>query len=247
MALHRKKDALLSLKPDIAVVCECAKPEILAERGAADWIESEPVWIGNNPNKGLGVFAFNGFTARLHEPFFPTLQNIAPVHISGPVAFNLLAAWAQNLSGGVTRKHQLGPLRRSFTKYSDFFAADRVVVAGDLNNNAIWDRPGWRVNHMTKVAILEKMGLRSVYHERTGDPQGEERTPTHYWRDRKKDGPTYHIDYIFLPEAWLGAVTDFRVGTFEDWCGNGLSDHVPLVVDIDRDAVAEIEQRLEQS
>jgi len=194
MALHRKKDALLALKPDIAVVCECAQPDILADRATADWIESDPVWIGDNPNKGLGIFTFNDFSARLHQPFFPTLRHIAPVEISGPVELNLLAAWALNLSGGVSRKHQLGPLRRSFTKYRGFLAAERVVVAGDLNNNAIWDRPGWRINHMTKVAILEKLGLRSAYHEWTGDPQGGETMPTHYWRDRKKERRS-HLSY----------------------------------------------------
>ena len=43
---------------------------------------------------------------------------------------------------------------------------------------------------------------------------------TLYWRDRKKDGPTYHIDYIFLPTQWLGRVRDLSVGTYEDWCGS---------------------------
>jgi hypothetical protein len=56
--------------------------------------------------------------------------------------------------------------------------------------------------------------------------------PTLYWRDRKKDCPTYHIDYICLPAPWLGRVRELAVGTYEDWCGSGLSDHVPMVVDV---------------
>ena len=233
MALHRKIDALLRLRPDIAVISECAMPERLRANGADRWLEGEPVWVGENPHKGLAVLTFNGYSARLYQPHHRTLRHIAPVHIAGPVSFNLLAVWAQNASGGVTRKHQLGPLRRALAKYTPDFLADPSVVAGDLNNNAIWDKPGWRANHMAKVAIMEKLGLVSAYHARTGELNGEETEPTHYWRDRKKDGPTYHIDYIFLPEAWLGAVSDFQVGTFEDWCGSGLSDHVPLVLDVE--------------
>jgi hypothetical protein len=42
--------------------------------------------------------------------------------------------------------------------------------------------------------------------------------------------PTYHIDYEFLPSAWLANVTHFEVGRFADRCGNGLSDHVPIVL-----------------
>ena len=62
---------------------------------------------------------------------------------------------------------------------------------------------------MAKVEILRKMDLVSVYHERTGERQGEETIPTIYWRDRKCDGPTYYIGYIFLPRSWLPAVSDF--------------------------------------
>ncbi len=233
MALHRKIDALLALKPDVAIVCECASPEILADRGSVSWMEAEPVWMGRNPNKGLGVFSFNGYSARLNDDFHPTLRYVAPVRIDGPARFNLLAVWAQNASGGVTRKHQSGPLRRALTKYKAFLEDAPTVIAGDLNSNAIWDKPGWRINHMTKVSILEERGLHSAYHRIRGERHGEETVPTHYWRDRRKDGPTYHLDYVFMPEAWFEVVSGFSVGSFEDWCGSGLSDHVPLVLDVE--------------
>jgi exodeoxyribonuclease-3 len=233
MALHRKCDALLALRPDIAVVCECAEPGRLRARGRADWMEgSEPVWIGRNPNKGLAVFAFNGYTASLADAYYPTLRYIAPVRISGPTEVNVLAVWAQNASAGITRKHQSGPLRRALTKYKSFLMERPAIVAGDLNSNVIWDRPGWRINHMTKVTMLQRLGLVSAYHTIRGELPGKEITPTHYWRDRTKDGPTYHIDYVCVPDRWIDKVTDLALGTFEDWCGSGLSDHVPIVVDI---------------
>ena len=107
-------------------------------------------------------------------------------------------------------------------------------VAGDLNSNTIWDKPGWRINHSTKVRILEEsFGLVSAYHAIRGEAHGAESEPTLYWRDRTKDGPTYHIDYIFVPSLWIGKVRELSIGTFETWCGSGLSDHVPVVVDVD--------------
>jgi exodeoxyribonuclease-3 len=63
------------------------------------------------------------------------------------------------------------------------------------------------------------------------EEHGRETVPTHYWHDRREDGPTYHIDF-FLPREWLAYVTHFEVGRFVDWCGNGLSDHVPIVVEV---------------
>jgi len=232
MALHRKLDALRLLKPDIAVISECASPERLHALGALDGISGDPIWIGDNPTKGLAVLAFNGYRLSLAREFYPTLRHLAPVHVTAPVTCNLLAVWAQNVSGGNVRKRQAGPLRRGLAKYRSFLAEAPAIVAGDLNNNVIWHKPGYRINHGLSVAILESYGLVSAYHERMAERQGEESIPTLYWRDRKKDGPTYHIDYVFLPRAWLDRIRGFSVGTFEEWCGSGLSDHVPVVVDV---------------
>jgi exodeoxyribonuclease-3 len=154
------------------------------------------------------------------------------VHICGPVECNLLAVWAQNASAGINRKHQLGPLRRALSKYKGFLTERASIVAGDFNNNVFWHRPGWRINHANAVASLAKLGLVSAYHELHGETQGGESLPTLYWRDRKKDGPCYHIDYIFLQALMLGQVSELAVGSYDDWCGSGLSDHVPIVLDL---------------
>jgi exodeoxyribonuclease III len=234
MALDRKIDGLLELEPDIAIISECAEPGRLRGRSKSPWIESEPVWIGRNPHKGLAVFAFNGYAAHLAPSYHPALRYIAPVHVEGPTHCNLLAVWAQNASAGGIRKRQLGPLRRAMSRYRDFLRERPAVIAGDLNSNTIWDKPGWRINHSTKVKILEEeFGLQSVYHAIRGEAHGEESEPTLYWRDRTKHGPTYHIDYVFLPSGWIGKVRHLSVGTFERWCGPGLSDHVPVMVDVD--------------
>jgi exonuclease III len=94
-------------------------------------------------------------------------------------------------------------------------------------------RPGWRLNHGNAVTALAKLGLVSAYHELRGEPQGSESVPTLYWRDRQKDGPRYHIDYVFLPSHMLVRVSELAIGTYEEWCGSGLSDHVPIVLDVD--------------
>jgi exodeoxyribonuclease-3 len=233
MALNRKFGALLDTKPDIAIVSECAHPRRWRAPARPEWLAHVPVWIGRNPDKGLAVFAFNGYSARLSKPFYRTLQYIAPVHIAGPVECNMLAVWAQNAARAAPRKNQPGPLQTALVRYKRFLGDRSSVVAGDLNSNAIWDKPGWRINHSATVKMLGGLGLVSAYHAVRGEPQGRETAPTLYWRDRTKDGPKYHIDYVFLPGRWIDRVRDLRVGTFEDWCGSGLSDHVPIIVDID--------------
>lgn len=234
MALHRKLAALRALEPDIAVLPECASPARLAERLDGGVLDCTSVWIGANRDKGLAVLAFNGYRARLADELYrKSLRFIAPVRIEGPLRFNLLAVWAQNFSDGIRRKRQPGPLRLALTRdYRAFLGEGPAVVAGDFNNNIFWDRPGYLINHAHTVTLLERYGLVSAYHHARGEAQGAEREPTHYWRDRRKDGPTYHIDYIFLPRAWAADIREMSVGGFEAWCGAGLSDHVPIVVEV---------------
>ena len=83
---RRSVEGVLALKPDIAVISECAEPARLRARGADRWLESEPVWIGRNPHKGLAVFAFNGHGARLCETYHPSLRYVAPVHVTAPTS-----------------------------------------------------------------------------------------------------------------------------------------------------------------
>src|SRR5262245_22011830 len=182
MALHRKLAALLALKPDIAVLPECAAPERLAERQGASMLGCEPVWIGANRDKGLAVFAFNDYRARLAEDLYrQSLRFIAPVRIEGPISFNLLAVWAPNFSDGIRRKRQPGPLRLALTRdYRTFLGDGPAIVAGDFNNNIFWDRPGYLINHAHTVTLLETYGLVSAYHHARGEAQGAETEPTLY-------------------------------------------------------------------
>jgi hypothetical protein len=217
----------------VAVIQECAEPEILRSKMGLFAADADPVWIGSNPHKGLAVFAFNGCRARLDETYDPSLRFIAPVRIEGPERFDLLAVWAQNANDGILRKAIAGPLADGIVRYHDLIAGRRAFVVGDFNNSVFWDKPGWAMNHALAVAALAERGLVSAYHAVRGECQGAEVTPTHYWRDRTKDGPTYHIDYIFVPRDGVADIREMTVGDFESWCGNKLSDHVPLTVEID--------------
>ena len=238
MALHRKFDALLALAPDIAVISECAEPDRLRTSLKDQPLDGDVVWVGASPTKGLAVLTFNGYSATMAAGHDPTLQYVVPVRVVGPtngdalMAFELIAVWAQNASAGIRRKNQPGPFRVALDRYHDILSSGRAVVAGDLNNNVIWDKPGWPLNQADAVAILERHDMVSAYHRATDEPQGDETTPTLYWRDRIKDGPTYHIDYVFVPNQWVPAIREFTVGSYEDWCGSGLSNHVPLVIDV---------------
>ncbi|GLQ34448.1 endonuclease/exonuclease/phosphatase family protein [Amylibacter marinus] len=235
MALHRKWDALCALAPDVAVISECAAPEILAQKSDIPLTPQTVLWMGKNRHKGLGIFSFNGYTLAPFENFGANLHYILPAHITTPQGrgINVMGVWAQNASAGITRKRQWGPLRCALRRYHTAFSGQAALLAGDFNNNTFWDKRGWRSNHMTMVNIAREMGLFSTYHHSYSEDHGAESIPTHFWRDRTKDGPTYHIDYIFATMQMIQNQRAFEIGNFENWVGNKLSDHVPLVFDYD--------------
>ncbi len=224
MGLGRKLPALAALRPDIAILSEVACPDRLRLQ-VPEFSELPIVWVGDNPNKGLAVVSFAGDELALDSSYRNTNQYIAPIHVNGSRSFRLLAVWDHN-----DRKEGLnwrpGPLLRALADSSAFCEHDDLVVAGDFNNNPQWDKPNGP-NNMTRISQeLMKRGLVSLYHNCNGLSFGAEAQGT-YWqyRDRMK---AYHIDYIFVPIAWLKNMVSFDIGSFDNWCVPGLSDHAPL-------------------
>ncbi len=236
MALHRKIDSLLSLRPDVAIIPEAAAPERLVGRAAA-LTDASLVWIGKNSNKGLLIAGFGPTVLDMSPHRYDSrLHWMAPVAVNGIPGFgqplHLLGVWAQNANEDNRRKGNPGFLQDALKRYRKFLRAAPAIVAGDFNNHVIWDRPGWRMNHANEIRALSHLGLVSAYHVSRGVRAGEEPEPTLYWRDRSRDGPTYHIDYMFIEDDWARQPFDLTVGRYEDWVGTGLSDHVPLVLEI---------------
>lgn len=217
MALHRKMDALLSLHPDIAIIPECA--------AQADSPEGCSVWVGSIRFKGLAVLSFGDYRVALDESYDPSIQWAAPVRVTGPNDFFLLAIWGQRPYGqGV---------QTAIETYRSQLSAGPSVVAGDFNQNSAWDARNRPRNHTNTVEMLGELGLISAYHHYFRRPQGRERHYTHYWRGQPESEPGFHIDYCFLPEGWLEGPTKVKVGTYAKWIASGLSDHVPLVVEVE--------------
>lgn len=235
MALHRKMMALASLAADIAVVPECADPQ---QGEPHDPSRTRVVWVGENPKKGLGVFASDGFELSLHSSYSSSHRIFAPIEVRGRHRFNLLAVWSFNDRKLQKIKGQPGAILRALEAYDEFCREAPLIVAGDFNNNVGWDRPRGTNNHSAAVESLALHGLVSAYHATRNVVFGEELEPTHYWRERKKDRPCYHIDYIFLPKRWMPSLREISLGSFEEWCGNGLSDHVPLIADFEAEQEA---------
>jgi exodeoxyribonuclease-3 len=227
MGLHRKLGALAALRPDIAVLSEVACPDILRSK-MPELAHVPMVWVGDNAKKGLGVLSFSGDALILDGSYRDANRFVAPVHVNGRSQFRLLAVWDHNdRKGGLNRRP--GPLLRALRDSADFCRYDNLVLAGDFNNHPRWDRPGGPNNMSEITKQLVERNLTSLYHHQSGEAFGAESRSTYwYWRRQDK---CYHIDYVFVSKAMLRRLIEFGIGSFEDWCLAGRSDHAPLIAE----------------
>jgi endonuclease/exonuclease/phosphatase (EEP) superfamily protein YafD len=233
MALHQKWDYLLALQPDIAIVPESARPNVLANRLGSRWAAaSGSQWVGMYEHKGLGVYSFGEWHLGGPLEGLDQLQWVMAVPVQGPVSFMLLAVWAMNHRArssppGIKpgRQVQLALESDALRSY-----VGPLVVAGDFNDNVRWKPRGHGDSMANCVTALEARRLRSCYHERFGVNQGEEEHPTMLWSGAGESLSGYHIDYVWASSECR--IEEMRVGNGTEWNGEKISDHFPLEVDL---------------
>jgi exonuclease III len=225
-AFRKKFDTLLSYDAELYIIQECENPAETKHKKYSEWAENF-LWIGDNKNKGLGVFA-NG-NLKLKKLDWPNtfkghkVKHFLPCSVNEK--FDLLAVWThQNNSPNFGYIGQLWKYLQ--TNKNNL---NNTIIAGDFNSNTIWDEWDRWWNHSDVVKELEDLGIKSLYHNFTGEQQGKESQPTFYLH-RKKEKP-YHIDYVFGAKEYLTGLKKVEIGQPEKWLP--LSDHAPIICEFD--------------
>ncbi len=230
-AFRRKFAALAHFDADILVIQECEDPAIM-RRGAIaadyrDFAGDSYLWVGENKNKGLGIFANNGHVLRKLRWRDRGLELFLPCQIQGQIEgpnerrLNLLAVWTKDAAKPAER--YIGQLWQYLQHHKRKLSKTETVICGDFNSHVQWDHLHNHANHSDVVRQLERIGLHSLYHAAMGEPQGGESRPTFYLT--KNQRKPYHIDYAFAPSDAIGAAR-VSVGQPADWLP--LSDHMPI-------------------
>lgn len=218
-ALRKKFQHIADLNADIYIIQECEDPKKANHSEYSQWANNH-IWIGDNKNKGIGIFAreditlekldwSNEFRDHSVKYFLPCLVNND---------FQILGVWThKNNSPNFGYMGQFWKyLKTNLSKF------DKIIIAGDFNSNAIWDEWDRWWNHSDVVEILKDENIQSVYHDFKNEQQGKETIPT-FFMQRKREKP-YHIDYFFTSSNF--ETKSLEIGKYENWIES--SDHVPI-------------------
>ncbi|HEX7157708.1 MAG TPA: endonuclease/exonuclease/phosphatase family protein [Edaphobacter sp.] len=219
---EQKAERIFARSPDIAVIQECSKRSTEMLLFGDGYLAH---WRGDNPNKGLGVFYRREWDVRPRQRSDSKSAEakwIVPFDVHGPESFTLIAVWACAIDGNYHAGY-VGQIHKALKHHPEWFSTGPVVMAGDFNSNAVWDRKRGAENHSSMVEALGRHGLVSAYHCSLSQEHGAEQHPTfHLYRHADKP---YHLDYIFVPLSWQNRLS-VEVGSHADWAR--LSDHYPL-------------------
>lgn len=218
-AFHRKAHVVEGFDADIAV---------LSEVGAdfRDHLQDSTsgVWIGREGGRGVAVVGFGGWQIELGRPPVKERLFLPAVATRGDTTLQIVGVCVQRDGDYV------GPTKRALATLSDFIADATTIIAGDFNQTVRLD-PGRGPARQFREVLdqLSALGMRSAWHSLHGQEFGAEIAATHYWRWQKQN--PFHIDYAFARESMR--VSSATLGTYEDYTDTRISDHVPLLIDIE--------------
>ena len=220
--LHDKLHDLAELAPDIAVLAECACPEVFLRRiRPGDLAARDLLWDGTHPSRGLLVATFGSWRARLSPSHRPRSASTLPVQLSGPASLSLVAVWARPPKPDVGYRSGPEPLREGLLRLLPALTGGPAIVAGDFNR-ALARPTGLR-------ALLDDAGLVSAYHHVRGVRPGEEAEATFY---RLRRYPSrHHLDHVLVDRTLAAGIRAVEIHTGARW--SAWSDHAPLVVELE--------------
>ena len=125
------------------------------------------------------------------------------------------------VSSGVGYIYQLWEYLKANEKTLDW---ENLVIIGDWNSNAQWDKKRKVGNHSDVCNFLNSKGLVSSYHSEGKISQGEETDNTFFMHRNLNKG--YHIDYLFAASKFLSHSEKMNIGDLNKWLQ--YSDHLPI-------------------
>jgi exonuclease III len=183
---------------------------------------------------GVGMFS-NKFEFKILPEHNKKFRYIVPYKIySNSCEFILFSIWTKDKDENKDKIKYTEHIWKAinFDGYKNYLH-DSVILVGDFNSDNNLDKTyiSNRVHsHNDIVGKLREYNIESVYHKYYNCINGNEKDPTLLWKmDMNNKFP---IDYFFVSDDFK--IRDVNVGSLKEWEENKLSDHCPLIVELDK-------------
>ena len=208
---------------DLCIIQECEDPSSSPITEYKNWA-GKHLWVGENRNKGIGVFTRHGHTTELCDLSTGGNKLFLPFKLNNSV--NFLAVWTK----GSTKKLDgyIAQLWSYLQLNIQHLEAKKSIIIGDFNSNAEWDAKRPERNHSAVVNLLNNLGMKSLYHLDKDEPHGKENEPTFFMHRNISKG--YHIDYCFASSQIITNPHSLRLEKPSEWLDK--SDHVPMLIQL---------------
>ena len=213
-----KIEHILGMEADLFILPECSSREHVSIPAGYDM-----AWCGDDdlPEKGLGVVWKRHLSVHIVQEY-RKIKHFMPLMVDGAgLQKFVLASWPTVWKENKTYPQLLLEALKEYSFYLDRFPS---IVVGDFN--CYVGQSGVKKSTGTfedSIVLMEKHGLRSMYHELTGESFGKESTATFYWHFNQEK-PLF-LDYAF---SSLKPKT-FVIGEWE----REISDHRPLIIELE--------------
>jgi exonuclease III len=204
---------------DVLIVQECENPNTSKDSEYKKWATNFK-WVGDLEYKGLGLFLPENINAEIIGINPHSNKHFITVQL--PNGMQILAVWAHAGSKrSVGYIYQLWEYLKANEKTLDW---ENLVIIGDWNSNAQWDKKRKVGNHSDVCNFLNSKGLVSSYHSDDKISQGSELDHTFFMHRNLNKG--YHIDYLFAAPKFLSHSQKMKIGDRIQWLK--YSDHLPI-------------------
>lgn len=224
---RNKAKYIAPLRPDVLAVQEVEPLDRVQEFAGSE----QPTFrdrLSNPrfPRRSIGVFSYTGTTLQAADLVDPVYEFRRYRATHGGLAFQVVAVWT---APAEIRANNYKQAIHGARLHQEWIRRTPTVIMGDFNDNASYRSTNWP----ELMSAMEPLGLVSAYHSFFGEEFGSESRPTHFHKGSTDSA--WHLDYCFIPQAWETRITHMEVGDHSEW--SHVSDHVPLVVDLDLDGV----------
>lgn len=246
---------------DIYVIQECEDPKKEGKEYEKyhefAGIEGEDYfWVGDGRgDKGLGIFRNKDKKESITLKRIKVNGNYRHfIAVEVNKSFNLLAVWAMEFDKSKKRAPYVEMIHDFVDENPDLFNK-KLIMCGDFNSNSVFDdehtyvythrdKNGYNKHHTNlDMKLNDLYGLYSVYHNVSGEENGEE-TQFTFFQSRHLNEP-FHLDYVYANKKIIKDTTlakngeklnedlpnKFEILDFWHWVC--LSDHLPLVFEFD--------------